>query len=202
VNDPSEKASVSIRILLVPLLICLSLANASCAEREVAVAVREAGDAFIVQATIRPPVSLRTAWEVLVDFDHMVSILSNLTASRVISRNGNVLIVKQEGVARFGIFSFPFTAEREIRMEPQRRILAKNLSGTLRRMESELRLVPTGAEGIRIEYRAEFAFDSIVAGLFGVSFLNHEVEEQFQSIVAEMKRREAQAATDPLQANH
>jgi ribosome-associated toxin RatA of RatAB toxin-antitoxin module len=193
---------VSIRILFVPLLICLSLANASCAEREVAVAVREAGDAFIVQATIRPPVSLRTAWEVLVDFDHMVGIVNNLTASRVVSRNGNVLIVKQEGVARFGIFSYPFTAEREIRMEPQRRILAKNLSGTLRRMESELRLVPTGAEGIRIEYRAEFAFDSIVAGLFGVSFLNHEVEEQFQSIVAEMKRREAQAATDPLQANH
>lgn len=193
---------MSVRILLAALLILLSLGSASGAEREVAVAVREAGDAFIVQATIRPPVSLRTAWDVLVDFDHMVGILSNLTASKVVSRNGNVLIVKQEGVARFGIFSFPFTAEREIRMEPQKRIVAKNLSGTLRRMESELRLVPTGAEGIRIEYRAEFAFDSIVAGLFGVSFLNHEVEEQFQSIVAEMKRREAQAATDPLQAIH
>ena len=193
---------MSVRILLASLLIWLSLGSASGAEREVAVAVREAGDAFIVQATIRPPVSLRTAWDVLVDFDHMVGILSNLTASKVVSRNGNVLIVKQEGVARLGIFSFPFTAEREIRMEPQKRIVAKNLSGTLRRMESELRLVPTGAEGIRIEYRAEFAFDSIVAGLFGVSFLNHEVEEQFQSIVAEMKRREAQAATDPLQADH
>ena len=68
-------------------------------------------------------------------------------------------------------------------------------------MESELRLVPAGADGVRIEYRAEFAFDSIIAGLFGVSFLNHEVEEQFQSIVAEMKRREAQAASDPLQPN-
>jgi ribosome-associated toxin RatA of RatAB toxin-antitoxin module len=184
------------------MLIWLSLGSASGAEREVAVTVRESGDAFIVQATIRPPVSLRTAWDVLVDFDHMVGILSNLTASKVVSRNGNVLIVKQEGVARFGIFSFPFTAEREIRMEPQKRIVAKNLSGTLRRMESELRLFPSGTEGIRIEYRAEFAFDSIVAGLFGVSFLNHEVEEQFQSIVAEMKRREARAATDPLRANH
>ncbi len=182
------------------MLICLSHGSASCAEREVAVAVRESGDAFVVQATIRPSVSLQTAWDVLVDFDHMVGILSNLTASRVVSRNGNVLIVKQEGVARFGIFSYPFTAEREIRMEPQRRILAKNLSGTLRRMESELRLVPTGADGVRIEYRAEFAFDSFIAGLFGVSFVNHEVEEQFQSIVAEMTRREAHAASDPLRA--
>ncbi len=193
---------MSVRILLASLLIWLSLGGASGAEREVAVAVRESGDAFIVQATIRPPVSLRTAWDVLVDFDHMVGILSNLTASKVVSRNGDVLIVKQEGVARFGIFSFPFTAEREIRIEPQKRIVTKNLSGTLRRMESELRLVPAGADGVRIEYRAEFAFDSIIAGLFGVSFLNHEVEEQFQSIVAEMMRRQAQAATDPLRANH
>ena len=190
---------MSVRILLASLLIWLSLGSASGAEREVAVAVREAGDAFIVQATIRPPVSLRTAWDVLVDFDHMVGILSNLTASKVVSRNGNVLIVKQEGVARFGIFSYPFTAEREIRMEPPRRILAKNLSGTLKRMQSEVQLIPTGPRGVRIEYRAEFAFDSIIAGLFGVSFLNHEVEEQFLSIVAEMKKREAQAVSDPLQ---
>jgi ribosome-associated toxin RatA of RatAB toxin-antitoxin module len=129
----------------------------------------------------------------------MASILSNLTASRVVSRNGNVLIVKQEGVARFGIFSYPFKAEREIRMEPPRQILARNLSGTLKRMESELQLIPGSAGGVRIEYRAEFAFDSIIAGLFGVSFLSHEVDEQFQSIVTEMKRREARSASDPLQ---
>ncbi|MBN8461997.1 MAG: SRPBCC family protein [Dechloromonas sp.] len=190
---------MSIRILVVSLLICLSLGNASCVEREVAVAVRESVDGFIVQATIKPPVSLRTAWDVLVDFDHMAGILNNLTTSNVVSRNGNILIVKQEGVARFGIFSYPFTAEREIRMEPPRRILAKNLSGTLKRMQSEVQLIPTGPRGVRIEYRAEFAFDSIIAGLFGVSFLNHEVEEQFLSIVAEMKKREAQAVSDPLQ---
>ena len=189
---------MSIRIL-VSLLICVSLGSAHCAEKEVAVAVSESGDGFVVQATIRPPVSLRTAWDVLIDFDHMASILSNLTASRVVSRNGNVLIVKQEGVARFGIFSYPFKAEREIRIEPPRQILARNLSGTLKRMESELQLIPGSAGGVRIEYRAEFAFDSIIAGLFGVSFLSHEVDEQFQSIVAEMKRREAQSATDPLQ---
>ena len=192
---------MSIRIVLISLLICLSLGSAHCGGKEVTVTVSESGDGFIVKATIRPPVSPRTAWDVLVDFDHMASILNNLTASRVDSKNGNVLIVKQEGVARFGIFSYPFTAEREIRMEPPRQILARNLSGTLKRMESELQLVPGGAGGVRIEYRAEFAFDSIIAGLFGVSFLNHEVEEQFQSIVAEMKRREAQAASDPLQPN-
>ena len=84
-------------------------------------------------------------------------------------------------------------------MEPQRRILAKNLSGTLKRMESEVRLIPSGVGGVRIEYRAEFAFDSIIAGLFGVSFLNHEVEEQFLAMVEEMKRREARLESDPTE---
>ena len=190
---------MSIRIVLISLLICLSLGSAHCGGKEVTVTVSESGDGFIVKATIRPPVSPRTAWAVLVDFDHMASILNNLTASRVDSKNGNVLIVKQEGVARFGIFSYPFKAEREIRLDPPRRILARNLSGTLKRMESDLQLIPTGAHGVRIEYRAELAFDSIIAGLFGVSFLNHEVEEQFLAMVEEMKRREARLASDPIE---
>ncbi len=189
---------MSIRIVLISLLICLSLGSAHCGGKEVTVTVSESGDGFIVKATIRPPVSPRTAWDVLVDFDHMASILNNLTASRVDSKNGNVLIVKQEGVARFGIFSYPFKAEREIRLDPPRRILARNLSGTLKRMESDLQLI-TGAHGVRIEYRAELAFDSIIAGLFGVSFLNHEVEEQFLAMVEEMKRREARLASDPIE---
>lgn len=192
---------MSIRIVLIFFLTSV-IGGGAFAEQDVAVAVREVGDGFVVEATIKAPVSRQTAWEVLVDYDHMTTILSNLTASRVARRNGNTLIVRQEGVARFGLFSYPFQVEREIRLEPMQRILTKNLSGSLKRMESEVRLKPSGnGQPVVIEYRAEFVFGSILAGLFAVSFLNHEVEEQFQSMLAEMKRRDAQlvsgAATQP-----
>lgn len=181
-----------IRILVVFFLTCLIGGNA-LAEQDVVVAVREVGDGFVVEATVKAPVSRQTAWEVLVDYDHMTTILSNLTASQVARRNGNTLIVRQEGIARFGLFSYPFQVEREIRLEPMQRILTRNLSGSLKRMESEVRLKPSGnGSPVVIEYRAEFVFGSILAGLFAVSFLNHEVEEQFQSMLAEMKRRDAQ----------
>ena len=181
-----------IHILVVFFLTCLIGGN-SLAEQDVVVAVREVGEGFLVEATVKAPVSRQTAWEVLVDYDHMTTILSNLTASQVARRNGNVLIVRQEGIARFGLFSYPFQVEREIRLEPMQRILTKNLSGSLKRMESEVRLKPSGnGSPVVIEYRAEFVFGSILAGLFAVSFLNHEVEEQFQSMLAEMKRRDAQ----------
>jgi len=181
-----------IRILVVFFLTCLIGGNL-LAEQDVVVAVREVGDGFLVEATVKAPVSRQTAWEVLVDYDHMTTILGNLTSSQVARRNGNVLIVRQEGIARFGLFSYPFQVEREIRLEPMQRILTRNLSGSLKRMESEVRLKPSGnGSPVVIEYRAEFVFGSILAGLFAVSFLNHEVEEQFQSMLAEMKRRDAQ----------
>ena len=181
-----------IRILVVFFLTCLIGGN-SLADQDVVVAVREVGDGFVVEATVKAPVSRQTVWEVLVDYDHMTTILSNLTASQVARRNGNTLIVRQEGIARFGLFSYPFQVEREIRLEPMQRILTRNLSGSLKRMESEVRLKPSGnGSPVVIEYRAEFVFGSILAGLFAVSFLNHEVEEQFQSMLAEMKRRDAQ----------
>ncbi len=181
-----------IRILVVFFLTCLIGGNA-LAEQDVVVAVREVGDGFVVEATVKAPVSRQTVWEVLVDYDHMTTILSNLTASQVARRNGNTLIVRQEGIARFGLFSYPFQVEREIRLEPMQRILTRNLSGSLKRMESEVRLKPSvNGSPVVIEYRAEFVFGSILAGLFAVSFLNHEVEEQFQSMLAEMKRRDAQ----------
>ena len=184
---------MSIRIPLLFLLACLIGGGTFAAEPGVAVAVRELGDGFLVEATITAPVSRQTAWEVLVDYDHMTTILSNLTASHIARRNGNTLIVRQAGTAKFGLFSYPFQVEREIRLEPMQRILTRNLSGSLKRMESEVRLKPSGnGSPVVIEYRAEFVFGSILAGLFAVSFLNHEVEEQFQSMLAEMKRRDAQ----------
>lgn len=179
-------------IRAVVLLIGLLAGRALAVEQEIAVSVREAGEAFVVEASFQAPVRLRTAWEVLVDYDHMASILSNLESSKIASRNGNTLIIKQAGVARFGIFTYPFQVEREIRLEPMQRILTKNLSGSLKRMESEVVLAPSPpGPPVHIDYRGEFIFGSTLAGLFALSFLRHEIEEQLQALVAEMRRREA-----------
>lgn len=191
---------MSMRIAVLSFLLFLFGGNAFGAEPKVAVAVSEAGEVFVVEAMIKVQVTQRTAWEVLVDFDHMTGILNNLTSSRVASRNGDFLVVRQEGIARFGLFSYPFQVEREVRLEPMKRILTRNLSGSLKRMESEVRLIPASkGQLMQIAYRAEFVFDSVIAGLFGASFLRHEVEEQFLLMTAEMKRRESDLPAAMLQ---
>jgi carbon monoxide dehydrogenase subunit G len=137
------------------------------------------------------PVRPATALAVLTDFDHMADFIPNLTASRVVLRSGNVLRVAQEGKAEFGPFSRHFTSERRVEILPEGRVLARALSGSVKSMESELRLHPAGPGATLVEYRIISVPDFWVPSSIGTSFLHHELEEQFTAIAREMERREA-----------
>lgn len=183
-------------LALLACLLALSGAAAFGAEPAIAVVVGQSGEAFVVDATLDTPIPPRTAWEVLTDFDHMAAILGNLTSSKVVRRDGQTLIVRQEGVAKYGLFSFSFESEREIRLEPMLRILVKQLSGTAKRMESEAQLTRT-ERGTQVRYHAEIVPDSVLARMFGAAFVRHEVGEQFRALLAEMTRREQRAHQGP-----
>ena len=71
-----------------------------------------------------------------------------------------------------------------------KRIVTKNVSGTLKRMQSEATFIPVD-QGVRIKYSAEIAPDSLLARIFGQSVVRHEVSEQFVSMSKEMLRRHA-----------
>jgi hypothetical protein len=177
--------------VLVSGLLALLGDGALGAERAVAVTVAQSGEAFLVDVIADVQVPVAIAWDVLTDFDHMTAILGNLTASRVVRRTGNTWIVRQTGVARFGLLSFAFESEREIRLEPMTRILAVSLSGNVKRMNSEATILPL-AQGVQIRYHADIVPESALARIFGASFVRHEYAEQFSELVAEMIRRRGQ----------
>jgi len=160
------------------------------AEPEIVVGVEKSGDTFVVDARVDLPVPVRQAWGVLTDFDSMASVLSNLRSSKIERRAGNVLYVAQEGIARFGVFSYTFNSLREIRLEPMRRIIARQLTGTASSFESETAL-SEGGRGTVVHYHAEIAPGSAIARVFGGPFIRHEVEEQLAAMAAEMARRAA-----------
>jgi len=157
-------------------------------EPAIKLGIEKRGDAFILDTVIDFPVSVRTAWDVLTDFDHMVGVLNGLTASKITKRNENTMVVQQSGVAKFGIFSYAFASEREIRLDPMKRIQATQLSGNAKQFVSDLELTPAGDKS-QARYHAEVTPDSGIERTFGGSFIEHEVEEQFAAMVAEMTRR-------------
>jgi hypothetical protein len=190
---------MAIRYLLLVFALFLphSATTAPAGAAQVAVNVSQSGETFLIDASIDVPVAAATAWEVMTDFDHMTDIVGNLRSSEVRSRSGNIWIVRQSGVARYGLLSFAFDSEREIRLEPPSRILARQLSGSAKSLESEAKLMPAET-GVQIRYHAATVIDSVPARLFGASFLRHEVEEQFHEMAREMLRRQGLRDASPL----
>lgn len=176
------------------LLALLAMAGQAApgAEPKIVVEVEKNAEAFVVDARIDVPVPLQIAWDVLTDIDHTASFLENMTSSRIISRTGDTLIARQEGVARFGPFSVDFVTEREIRLESMTRIVTKQLTGSFKRLRSEATFVTIDA-GVQIRYSAEIVPESQWALLFGESFVRYEVTGQFVQLCREMLRRHSAA---------
>lgn len=126
---------------------------------------------------------------VLTDFDHMSAFIPNLTESRVIARAGNTYRIRQQGKAKFGPFSFPFESERQIEWFPDGRLVAQAVSGSSKFMRSEMRYQAT-ADGTRIDYQLEVIPDRWLPSSIGVSFMRHELAEQFSALAREMARRQ------------
>ena len=180
------------RILgLLLLFLTFSAFSALPAEPEITVTTEKSGEAFVINAIVETAAPLRIVWDVLTDFDNMAGIVSNLTSSKIIRRRGNSLRITQEGTARYGIFSYSIASERDIRLEPMKRIVSRQISGNAKSFESEMELTLTGQE-VKLNYHAEMVPDSFVARAFGASFVQHEIEEQLKALTAEMGRRQAQ----------
>lgn len=182
-------------------LLCLSLATlAAAGESRTAVSPDDVqftslDEGFRIEIEMLAPVPLATAWKVLTDFNGMAKFASNLISSRVVASSGNQLRIEQVGFARFGPLSHHFDSVREITLLPMKEILARQISGSSRRMESRMRLktLPDGTTSL--SYRVEVVPETRIPPLIGPAFVRHEVAEQFSAIIAEMQRRQTALAT-------
>jgi carbon monoxide dehydrogenase subunit G len=146
------------------------------------------GETYVLKAVMAAPVPLAVAWDVLTDFDNMEKWIPNVIDSKVVKREGAAVTVEQRGTAKFGLLSFPFTTERKIDLAPPGGIKTMQLKGSMRRVESSLKLESDG-KGTRINYHLEVVPAGAAAAVMSKKFLEHEIDEQFSAIVGEMVRR-------------
>jgi hypothetical protein len=165
-----------------------AFAGGAAADPTPQVTLAKQGKTFVVDATIDFAVPLQLAWDVLTDFDHMAAVLEDVDSSVIASREGDVLIVRQQGHAKYGPFSYSFASEREVTLTPMTTIIARQTSGNAKEYVSEMHLSET-ENGTTCRYHAEIVPDSAVARLFGGPFLKREIEQQFVSMATEMRRK-------------
>ncbi len=173
---------------LVYALVLAAVAPRATAAPDMQIAVSRHGDLMLVDAVLVAPVSQREAWGVLTDFDAMSRFVPNLDESRVSVRSGEHLRVEQRGVARWGVLTHAFTLVREIELQPMDLVRSRTVGGSMRQVTSLTRFAAV-AGGTEIRHHLEIGIDTWMPDFLIEPFLRHEVQEQFEAVVAEMLRR-------------
>jgi len=139
-------------------------------------------DGHVANVVMFAPVAPGIAWNVLTDFDNMQKWVPNVRESKVAARDGNTVTVEQKGVAKFGLLSFAYESSRRMQLDPQNTIQSTQVSGSMRRLVSLMKLSPDGA-GTRLDYKLEIEPAGMAAAVMTKGFLQHELTEQFTAIV-------------------
>ncbi len=153
----------------------------------VTVDVQHDGDVYVVVAALFAPVAPAAAWAVLTDFDHMSDFMPSLTASRVLKRVDNSVLVQQSGKTQLGTFRMPFESFREIDLAPPT-IRSRQLRGNMQRVDSTTTFIEVPG-GTRIEYRVEIVPKLWMPEKVAGPLLKGEVEKQLDAILNEIARR-------------
>lgn len=159
----------------------------------IVVSVKKDGERIGVDVEFTVAVSPQQAWDVLTDFDHMASFISNVQSSRITQRHGDTLQVAQKGAAAHGPLTFSFDSVREIQLEPIKRISTHMLSGGMKKLDGTT-LLSSDTIGTRVIYHADSIPNTYVPPLIGTKFIENESRHQFEEIRLEMLKRRAATA--------
>lgn len=167
-------------------------------DSDIVVHVEQHGSRIVVDVRMSVAAPGRGTWAVMTDYDHMADFISNLEASRVLDRSGNVLTVMQKGKAARGLLTFAFQNVREITLDPERSIRSRMISGDLESSEFVTHVIDLG-DSSQVTNHGEFVPRIWVPPILGPALIEAETRKQFQELRSEIERRkrDAQANSRP-----
>lgn len=172
-----------LRLLLLALAPCWTWAQSPVLPD--AVGIQTHGGLVEVSLNTHTTATREQAWKVLTDFDHMADILPGLSLSEVIARDGAVLQIHQKGKASIGMISKSFDTQKQVTLEPERRILSHSESPDVRSSDSVTELLDT-PEGLEIRYRLKVQLlNEALAGFAGRA-LRQQTADNFTRLLAAM----------------
>ncbi|MGA7181538.1 MAG: SRPBCC family protein [Thiobacillaceae bacterium] len=143
-----------------------------------------------IRAFIDVSVDPRVAWSVLTDYNRLAEFVPDMDYSRVVSKPGEPIRIVQRGQKSWLILDAPFEEHLQVDETPQSRISFSQLSGTLKDMHGEWRLLPYRG-GVRITYYAKMQPGLLSPRMPGDSLLiEADIGRMMEAIGQEMVRRQ------------
>jgi hypothetical protein len=183
---------------------------APAASSKAVVDVQRAGDGYVVHATGTAAADPRTAWETLTDYERLRDFVPDIESSRVVSRNGNRLIVEHVGAFHLLFLSAPVRVRLAVEHEPYQRVLARSEPGRIGNEEPTvlgftgryvLTTLTDSPAAVRLEYDASFqlahGLPELIYAVFGEALVATGMRRHFEAMLAEIERRQALLAAAP-----
>ena len=136
---------------------------------------------------------LATVWRILTTYERMNEFVPDLASCKVLSRNGNEVIVEQFGVARFLFMSKAIHLIVRATENPMSSIDIALISGDMKHYESRWELSPvleTG--GTRIVYTGKLMPNFYVPGMLGAQMIRGDIERMMGAVLARLDNRREQ----------
>lgn len=166
------------------------LPAAAAPDQDIVVRVQKAGPEIIVDVDCPVSAPVPVVWDVLTDYDHMATFVSNLQFSGIQNRADNVLTVRQTGKVARGPFTFTFDSVREVRLVPLAEIRSRLISGDLKASVFVTRILDLDGQ-VHISNSGRYTPNVWVPPVVGTALIEGETRKQYAEIRAEIMRRAA-----------
>jgi len=151
----------------------------------------EAQHMYEVDATATVAAPLPKVWRILTGYERMSEFVPDLESCKVLSRNGNEVIIEQFGVARFLFMSKAIHLIVRATEQPMSSIDISLISGDMKHYESKWELIPVPETGgTKIVYSGRLVPNFYVPGILGAKMIRSDIEHMMSAVVARIERRD------------
>lgn len=157
------------------------------------VSIQRVDDTVVIEASARVAADTHTAWRVLTDYDRYVDFVPGLKDSRVVSRDGEHLTVRQSGDASFWLLRMPYDVTYEVTEFPPYRVESRASGSALRHFDSTYVLTPSPSD-VRIEYIGHLVPRNAWMGRIEQMAGRRGIVREFEALVGEIERAAANDA--------
>ncbi len=189
---PVLTLAAAIAFIIVP----LHAPAAPSSGKDIVVQVEKDGSAYVVTAELTVAATLDETWQVLVDFDKMAQILSNVDASKVVKADGNKLEVTQKSHGQAGPLRISLDSTRQIELTPKREIQSHLIKGDLKSSDFTTTVSEAGSV-TKISVRGKFVAGGLAASALTPEAVEGGTRRQYQELRDEILRRKSNEPTPP-----
>jgi uncharacterized membrane protein len=200
VNNYSRLHRVALRSMLAVMAALLVIAPgvhaAQDAGRDIVVRVAKDGAAFTVSAEMTVQATADEVWSVLVDFDNMARILSNVDDSRIANRNGDKFEVIQKSHAFAGPIRLSTDSVRQVELTPKKEMRSHLVKGDLKASDFVTRMNDEG-NVVKVTVSGKFVAGGFTASVVTPEIVEAQTRRQYQELREEIMRRKTNEPTPP-----